>query len=624
MQFSSLYGINKISALGPKKHNSDLQDIRGWWNDHDAGVRNWTFMNSQKTNGVINVQGYGAKGDGSTDDSVAIQNAISAANPGDVIFFPNATYNISVALTLPKYITLIGTQPYTGFAKGTIIVQTTSNPIFNLSNTSQTGVEYQGIRIENMTLSHGSNQLYAENGGASVFLRNVTFTTYTGSGILMRGFIQNWSVRDCDFVGGNYCVYHHDTGLKTDHVTTGTPLLHDKCQYYSLNCSSQAINYIYINLPTGSGNSVTWMDLSCDDSTQDGVVLGGALANWVFIDYTGEATGNLASTATAPTTATTTSGSANVTVASGTGLVNGTVVTIAGAGTSGKDWYPTISSGGGTTSLVMTTTAPTSVTSAELVNYLYSEFLFLPGPKIMTFINFSPSPRNSSNNATRYSIDASGVGDNLTILSGGLSLIYDPNAVAIGIGATTKWPIRRTYTIGNPSVVGDGDLFTAGNLVFANSGTPVTFAPSLINAAGYVIGSVVHAITITDTTATTSSGTTFTSTATSTSITPHSTTHRVKISVTGTIQNAAAAANTSTVSIFRGSTDLSNGSGFVQNLSGTAISNDILPVAITYLDQPNSTSSLTYTVKIKSSVAGDSVWNALTGSAVILLEEIAF
>jgi hypothetical protein len=59
---------------------------------------------------LINVKQvpYYAKGDGVTDDRAAIQHAIDAALPGQVVFLPAATYRISGTLSLSKGITLRG------------------------------------------------------------------------------------------------------------------------------------------------------------------------------------------------------------------------------------------------------------------------------------------------------------------------------------------------------------------------------------------------------------------------------------------------------------------------------------------------------------------------------------
>jgi hypothetical protein len=145
------------------------------------------------------------------------------------------------------------------------------------------------------------------------------------------------------------------------------------------------------------------------------------------------------------------------------------------------------------------------------------------------------------------------------------------------------------------------------------------------NSAGYLLGTVVQTQQFVDTAATDTTSVSFQPTTTLVSITPKSTTHKIRISVTGTLEAANPASATSYVSIFRGSTDLSNGSGFVQ-LVGTAIgaNNLQVPVGIVYLDSPATTSATTYTVKIHGTAGFHTYWNNFTGSATILCEEIAF
>lgn len=45
----------------------------------------------------FNVMQYGATGDGVTNDATAIANAVAAAGPGDVVYFPAGTYRCAAA-----------------------------------------------------------------------------------------------------------------------------------------------------------------------------------------------------------------------------------------------------------------------------------------------------------------------------------------------------------------------------------------------------------------------------------------------------------------------------------------------------------------------------------------------
>ena len=57
----------------------------------------------------INVLDYGAVGDGSTNDYLAIESAINAANvSGSTVFFPAGIYAIDSIIDVPAGVTLLG------------------------------------------------------------------------------------------------------------------------------------------------------------------------------------------------------------------------------------------------------------------------------------------------------------------------------------------------------------------------------------------------------------------------------------------------------------------------------------------------------------------------------------
>jgi hypothetical protein len=150
----------------------------------------------QRLDDYVSVKSFGATGDGSTDDVLAIQRAIdelySDTDEADVrshriLFFPAGTYKVSTSITVPRYAHLVGEGP-----DKTILYQTGGNaPVMVTEDLS--GNTYGSIlsatfpteiQISNLTLKNG--EAY---GGASidnatkVYFNNVKFQgTYSASG----------------------------------------------------------------------------------------------------------------------------------------------------------------------------------------------------------------------------------------------------------------------------------------------------------------------------------------------------------------------------------------------------------------------------------------------------------
>lgn len=97
---------------------------------------------------VTNVRMYGAAGNGTTDDTAAIQKAITASQAGSRIYFPAGTYLISSSLTVNQDEVLYG-DGYSSILLGTFGSAGTDMIIFGTSGTirSRAGVESLSLQF---------------------------------------------------------------------------------------------------------------------------------------------------------------------------------------------------------------------------------------------------------------------------------------------------------------------------------------------------------------------------------------------------------------------------------------------------------------------------------------------
>jgi hypothetical protein len=117
---------------------------------------------------AYNVKQYGAKGDGVTDDTTAIQNSINAANSagGGTVFFPNGTYLVSATIIVHSNILLLGQSKWKSIVK---LADASRVALFDCSGVS--GNPKMHITFENLNLKH---QISAGNpdmtGGKNVLI----------------------------------------------------------------------------------------------------------------------------------------------------------------------------------------------------------------------------------------------------------------------------------------------------------------------------------------------------------------------------------------------------------------------------------------------------------------------
>lgn len=197
---------------------------------------------------------FGATGDGSTDDTVAIQLAasIAAVNPTDLPIRPlNRTYSIS-AITCPRQMRFIteDAKRSTATFKGR-----SSVAMFTINALADSFVTFKGCAFDANNLSTPTiNIVNSDN----VYIENCSFLGVQAKGIQISGGIF-CHIINCEFVGSNpsntaifitglsnanyieRCNFGASSAtycISTDVSWTGDTLLIDNCTFGATNCAS--------------------------------------------------------------------------------------------------------------------------------------------------------------------------------------------------------------------------------------------------------------------------------------------------------------------------------------------------------------------------------------------------
>jgi len=146
----------------------------------------------------IDVRAYGAAGDGVTDDTTAIQNAITEATTnGGIVFFPPGTYLYSSNITVSSHVILLGVEHNFGGwhgtnAYGSILKCTTDNVTITLEgyseirdltfDTSGLGkivtLNGPGVRIRGCLFLGKENAIYADNTDSNKYIELIENNTF--------------------------------------------------------------------------------------------------------------------------------------------------------------------------------------------------------------------------------------------------------------------------------------------------------------------------------------------------------------------------------------------------------------------------------------------------------------
>lgn len=177
---------------------------------------------------VLNVKAFGAKGDGKTDDTQAIQKAINSANPLEktTIFFPDGNYIIGSYTTTTNYwenycLLFYSNIDFKGTGPTSII--TLGDHLFDKSDTSANAHIFKGLMVKNISFSNitidmnGGNNLVPPKAiknhsaifiieGENIHIANLTIKNCAGSNMIdIMGRGKNLLIENSIFLnGGNY------------------------------------------------------------------------------------------------------------------------------------------------------------------------------------------------------------------------------------------------------------------------------------------------------------------------------------------------------------------------------------------------------------------------------------
>lgn len=192
-----------------------------------------------------NVKDYGALGDGSTDDTSAIQSALTALSAGGTLFFPKGTYIISSTLILPASgFSLMGADRGSSIISGKTTF-TTGDMIQLQSGGDQITIKDLWITMQSATARTSGNSINI-NGCHDVLIHDLTIY-YPYVGIAIQGGGTKTYIHNVDIkVPTALTTSANSAGILIDNGATGDTYIGPHINLESASGASKAQDGIRI------------------------------------------------------------------------------------------------------------------------------------------------------------------------------------------------------------------------------------------------------------------------------------------------------------------------------------------------------------------------------------------
>jgi hypothetical protein len=426
---------------------------------------------------------FGARGDGVADDTAAIQSCINtAAAAGGRTLLPARKFKV-LNLELPNNTWLCGSfRQVSGNTLGTILSGiSAANDV--VSVTPADGDFRQNITVQDLIIDGGKNGFASYHGIAWLRLLNVEIGGAAQAQFYAEGWLEEM-LFDWVRLSGAYPFRMANVG----NPISGSNNYIDKATfrqtYFVGGTNACKIEATVLD-------AVTWDQCQFNAAAQHGFYLNGGARGLTFNQCSTEGNGTSGKKNRTTLTGTVSAAATSATLAVATGWATGDGMCIKGAGATGADFYILSTAQGGPGVTISGTTVSwtggtsTTVTNPDVTNAEFDDFIFLSSiaaPANITSLGGTIGGEGA-NGRLRYSMNASGISNSLTLLGtgwSGFAPVYDPlrtvNVVGGG-GGPLRRPSVGAATVLNSDMLGAKFLSGAGKTTvtdgdFAIGGTP--------------------------------------------------------------------------------------------------------------------------------------------------------